>query len=121
MLNLKSLFAASALVVLAALLAACASPSVPANVTEVTIKATDTGCSPASFDTRQGYIVYVSLENTGTAEASFVYPDGPYTFSAPAGQTVKGNFTSPTIEGNYPFQCGPTGSSNMTTGQMRVK
>lgn len=121
MLNLKALLAASTLVILAALLAACGSPSVPANVTEVSVRATDTGCSPAAFDTRQGYIVYVSLENTGTKEVSFVYPGGPYTFSAPVGQTVKGNFTAPTVEGDYPFQCGPTGSSNMTTGHMRVK
>ncbi|MCC7165922.1 MAG: cupredoxin domain-containing protein [Anaerolineae bacterium] len=121
MLKLATVFLTGVLVALVALMTACNSPSAPPNVTEVSITATDRGCTPAVFDTRQGYIVYVNLQNTSTTEVSFVYPGGPYTFSAPAGQTVRGNFTSPTVTGDYPFQCGPTGSNNMTTGHMRVK
>lgn len=122
MLQLKPVLVIASLLVFALMLAACGQSSTPPNVTAVTLTVDANGCSPNSFNTDQGFLIKVLLDNTkGTSEASFVYPDGPYTFTAPAGQQVLGNFTSPTVEGRYQYQCGLTGTSGMSNGTMVVR
>lgn len=120
MLQRKTLFIASALLVLAVFLAACGSTaSTSTDITTVAFEANGPSCSPDKIDTKQGSLVKFTLKNTGTTEVSVVFPDVPYTVTAPPGQTVTGNFTAPTKPGNYEFQCGESG--NPTTGKMNVK
>jgi hypothetical protein len=94
--------------------AACA-PAPTSNVTVVSFEANDSSCTPNSIETSAGFLVKVTLKNTGTKEVTFTYPDGPYAFSAAPGQTALGNFTAPTSTGRYNFTCGST------QGPMQVK
>lgn len=118
MFRLTFLFKWSPLIIVVAFLISCGGGSPPSNVTVVSFESNGTTCSPDSIDTRQGYLVKVTLKNNGTSEVTFSYPDGPYTFKAAPGQTALGNFTAPTATGNYKFQCAQTeGKMNVRNSQ----
>jgi len=114
MYKLISMLKWSPLLLIVALLISCAGPTTT-NITTVQFESDGTTCKPNSFNTQQGFLVKLTLKNTGTTEVVFNYPDGPYSFKAAPGQTALGNFTAPTSTGNYDFQCG------QTQGKMSVK
>ncbi len=110
-----------AIAVVAILVAGCnggSSTSVN-NITIVNLEANDSGCTPKNIETQQGFLMKLSLKNSGTNEATFNMPAVPFTLTAPAGQTVLGNFTAPTAQGKYDFTCGT--ASNPTRGELQVK
>lgn len=107
-------------IILAVLVAACSSGgSTVNNVTAVNLEATDSGCTPKTIQTAQGFLMKIAFKNSGSSEATFTVPDVPYTLTAPAGQTVEGNFTAPTKTGSYKFTCGS--AANPTQGEIQVK
>lgn len=120
----KIMFTSLAMLLLVVLVISCGgsgsgSSTTVNNITEVTLDATDSGCSPKTIDTAQGYLMKIAFNNSGTADAVFTVPDVPYTLTAPAGKTVSGNFTAPTKAGKYDFTCGPANSQ--TKGTLQVK
>lgn len=120
--NLKSLLPLGIISVLAVIVISCSSPPVPSNITVVNMETNGLNCTPNKIDTAQGFLMKISLKNSGTTDVSFVFPDAPYTFSAPAGQTVLGNFTAPTKTGTYKFQCMAAGQAQaITQGEIQVK
>jgi hypothetical protein len=120
--NIKAVLAASALAALVVLVAACAPPSNTPNATNIAMEATDSGCNPDEIETEQGNIMNIVLKNSTTQQVTFSFPSQPYSFVVAAGQTTTGNFVAPTVEGRYPFTCGPTdGGGNTTEGQIRVR
>lgn len=113
-----ALFAVALLAVVGVMLMGCGSPTV-SNVTVVQLESNGDGCSPDEFTTQQGFIVKLTLKNTGTRDVTFSFPTAPYSFTAAAGQTALGNFTAPTKTGSYDYECGAAGSTNKGTIQVR--
>lgn len=120
MLNRKTIFGLLVLTLFALFIVACSSGGTSVNnITAVNFEATDSGCTPNNIETEQGFLMKISLKNTGTRDAVLNVPDVPFTLTAPAGQTVLGNFTAPTAPGKYSFTCGS--ASNPTRGEIQVK
>lgn len=122
MLNRNTNLVLVGIAILAVLAAACSnggSATSVNNITVVNFEANDSGCSPKNIDTQQGFLMKITLKNAGTTEAVLSVPDVPFTLTAPAGQTVPGNFTAPTAKGKYNFTCGS--ASNPTKGEIQVK
>lgn len=120
MFNRKSMFVTLALAMLALLMSACSSGGTSVNnITAVNFEANDSGCTPKNIETEQGFLMKISLKNTGTTQATLSVPNVPFTLTASAGQTVLGNFTAPTAPGKYSFTCGS--ASNPTRGEIQVK
>lgn len=116
----RTVFVMLGIAILALFVISCSSGETTTNnVTVVNLEATDSGCTPKNIDTRQGFLMKISLQNTGANEATFNVPDVPFTLIAPPGQTVPGNFTAPTATGKYSFTCGS--GSNLTRGEIQVK
>lgn len=111
----------SPLLMLVAFLFSCATPEPMTVVTAVSIEANGSKCTPDKIETKQGYIIKLALKNSGTTPVAFTFPDAPYTFTALPGETAAGNFTAPTQTGNYKFQCGTVGASDVTQGTLQVK
>ena len=122
MLNGKFLFVMFALAMLALSVMACSSGGSATSVNNITIvsfESNDSVCTPKNIETQQGFLMKITLKNTGTTQATLNVPDVPFTLVAPAGQTVFGDFTAPTATGKYNFTCGSAG--NPTRGELQVK
>lgn len=121
MLNRNTVIAFLAIAILVVLFAACSSGGATSvnNITVVNFESNDSGCSPKNIETQQGFLMKITLKNSGTTEAALNIPAVPFVLTAPAGQTVPGNFTAPTATGKYDFTCGS--ASNPTKGQIQVK
>ena len=92
------------------------------NATLVNVTADATGCKPTTIETIQGAILQITLKNTANAAVSFVFKDGPFTLTAPAGGTAQSSFTVPTQTGRYDFQCMLAGNSvPISLGTIQVK
>lgn len=113
-----ALFVTALLALIGALLLGCGNPTV-SNVTVVQLESDGNGCSPDGFTTAQGFIVKLTLKNTGTSDVTFSFPTAPYSFTAPAGQTTLGNFTAPTQVGTYSYECGAAGTTSKGNIQVR--
>jgi hypothetical protein len=111
---MKSLLAASGLLLLAVLAAACTTTNTP-NATNIAMEVTDSGCTPNRIETDRGTIINVAVRNTTSAPVTFGFAEENYSVNVPAGQTVTANFVAPTNAGNYPFTCGTT------TGEIHVR
>lgn len=110
------------LVLLIGVVVGCGSGATTSNVTVVQMEASGTGCTPDKINTAQGFLIKITLKNTGTREAVFDFPEAPFKLTAPAGQTTLGDFTAPTKTGSYQFTCGASGQSGgMTRGEIVVR
>lgn len=123
MFHRKSNVTVFALILIAAIVVACSNGGTTVkNVTAVAMQGDDSGCTPQEIETSQGFLIKVTLKNTGAKEVAFQFPELSYAFTAPPGQTTLGNFTAPTKPGRYDFTCGNSdGSGSPTRGKVRVK
>jgi hypothetical protein len=122
MLNRNTVLVLVCIAILALFIAACSSGGSATSVNNITVvnfESNDSACTPKNIETQQGFLMKITLKNSGTTEAILRVPDVPFTLTAPAGQTVLGNFTAPTATGKYNFTCGS--ASNPTKGEIQVK
>ncbi len=114
MFNKRILFAASALLALVLMVAACAPSNTP-NATNLTMEVTDAGCNPNRIQSDQGNIINIAIKNSTASEVTFAFEEENYRVAIPAGQTVTANFVAPTQTGTYPFACGSS------SGEIQVR